>query len=129
MDDKMIFNFLSESEWVTLYTEDGEEIECEILKRFDTDGITYAVIRPAEENELTNEGIFICRYSEEDDGSFVLEDIEDEDELQVRKIICEYRAVRREELTKLLLSNGCSEVIWKFPDETGFFQPIVLAKK
>lgn len=82
MDDKMIFSFLSESEWVTLYTEDGEEIECEILKRFDIDDITYAVIRPAEENDLANEGIFICRYFEDEDGSFTLEDIEDDDELQ-----------------------------------------------
>lgn len=55
--------------------------------------------------------------------------IEDEGNLQVSRFICEYRAVRREELTGLLLSGGCSEVIWKFPDETGFFQPIVIAKK
>ncbi len=55
--------------------------------------------------------------------------IEDEGNLQVSRFVCEYRAVRREELTGLLLSGGCSEVIWKFPDETGFFQPIVIAKK
>ena len=55
--------------------------------------------------------------------------IEDEDELHVSKFVCEYRAVRREELTDLLLSCGCREVIWKFPEETGFYQPIVLAKK
>lgn len=78
----MVFSFLSESEWVTLYTEDGEEIECEILKRFDLEGMTYAVIRQSEDNDDVNEGIFICRYWEEDDGSFELEDIEDEDELQ-----------------------------------------------
>lgn len=54
--------------------------------------------------------------------------IEDEGNLQVSRFVCEYRAVRREELTGLLLSGGCSEVIWKFPDETGFFQPIVIAK-
>lgn len=82
MDEKLTFNFLSDSEWVTLYTDDGDEIECEILRRFDTGGITYAVIRPAEDNDLTNEGIYICRYSEDDDGSFMLEDIEDDDELQ-----------------------------------------------
>ncbi|MBR0352908.1 MAG: class I SAM-dependent methyltransferase [Oscillospiraceae bacterium] len=55
--------------------------------------------------------------------------IEDEGNLQVSKFACEYRAVRREELTDLLLSGGCSEVIWKFPEETGFFQPIVIAKR
>lgn len=55
--------------------------------------------------------------------------IDDEDSLQISKFECEYRATRREELTKLLLSNGCSEVSWKLPEETGFYQPIVIARK
>ena len=55
--------------------------------------------------------------------------IDDEDSLKISKFVCEYRAVRREELTNLLLSNGCSEVVWKFPEETGFYQPIVTARK
>lgn len=54
--------------------------------------------------------------------------IDDEDALQVSKFECEYRATRREELSELLAA-GCSEVIWKFPEETGFYQPIVVAKK
>ena len=55
--------------------------------------------------------------------------IDDEEKLQIGKFVCEYRAVRREELTNLLHSNGCCEVVWKFPDETGFYQPIVIARK
>lgn len=55
--------------------------------------------------------------------------IDDNDELQVSKFECEYRATRREELTKLLLENGCSKVDWKFSNETGFYQPIVVAIK
>ena len=55
--------------------------------------------------------------------------LDDEDSLQASKFQCEYRATRREELTNLLLSNGCREVVWKFPEETGFYQPIVIAKK
>lgn len=55
--------------------------------------------------------------------------IDDEDALQVSKFECEYRAIRRDELTQLLLANGCIEVVWKFPKETGFYQPIVVAKK
>ncbi len=54
--------------------------------------------------------------------------IEDERDLQISKFVCEYRATRREELTKLLLANGCSAVDWKFPEETGFYQPIVVAR-
>ena len=55
--------------------------------------------------------------------------IEDEKSLQISKFECEYRATRREELTNLLRSSGCSEVVWKFPEETGFYQPIIVAKK
>lgn len=55
--------------------------------------------------------------------------IEDDKTLNISKFECEYRATRREELTNLLLKNGCSEVVWRFGDETGFYQPIVIAKK
>ena len=55
--------------------------------------------------------------------------IDDEDTLQVSKFECEYRATRREEMTKLLIDNGCGSVEWIFPEETGFYQPIVVAKK
>lgn len=55
--------------------------------------------------------------------------IDDEDTLNVSKFECEYRATLRKELTALLTDNGCSEVIWKFPKETNFYQPIVIAKK
>jgi hypothetical protein len=32
-------------------------------------------------------------------------------------------------MTQLLLANGCSQVAWLFPEETGFYQPIVVASK
>ena len=47
----------------------------------------------------------------------------------VSKFECALRAVRREEVTELLLAHGCQDVVWKFPEETGFYQPIVIAKK
>lgn len=55
--------------------------------------------------------------------------IDDEESLTVSKFDCEYRAICRAELTDLLLACGCSSVEWKFPEETGFYQPIVVAKK
>ena len=55
--------------------------------------------------------------------------IEDESKPEVSRFTCEYRATRREELTELFLKNGCKEVIWKFPEDTGFYQPILIAKK
>lgn len=55
--------------------------------------------------------------------------VDDEEKLQISKFDCEYRATRRDELTELLLAAGCRAVEWKFPEETGFYQPIVIAKK
>lgn len=55
--------------------------------------------------------------------------IDDEETLQISKYECEYRATCREELTKILHDSGCSEVGWKYQEETGFYQPIVVAKK
>ena len=55
--------------------------------------------------------------------------LDDGDTLQASKFQCEYRATTRSELTDLLLSCGCREVQWLFPEETGFYQPIVVAKK
>ncbi len=54
--------------------------------------------------------------------------IDDEDTLQVSRFECEYRATTRAELTSLLIENGCSQVTWLFPEETGFYQPVVIAK-
>lgn len=55
--------------------------------------------------------------------------IDDEDTPQVSKFECEYRATRRAELTELLLAHGCRTVEWRLPEQTGFYQPIVIAEK
>jgi len=54
--------------------------------------------------------------------------IDDENDLWVNKFECEYRAVLRKELTDILVSNGCT-VVWQYPEQTGFYQPVVIAKK
>ena len=55
--------------------------------------------------------------------------IDDRKTVSISKFQCEYRATPRAEITDLLLARGCSEVKWLFPEETGFYQPIVVAKK
>ncbi len=55
--------------------------------------------------------------------------IDDEDTLNISKFECEYRATSREEMTSLLKAHGCSDVKWLFPKDTGFYQPIVIARK
>lgn len=55
--------------------------------------------------------------------------IDDEGSLEASRFACEYRATRRSELTELLVASGCTEVSWMMPDETGFYQPIVVARR
>lgn len=55
--------------------------------------------------------------------------IDDDESLQANKFVCKYRATRRDEMTELLYANGCSSVVWLFPENTDFYQPIVIAKK
>ena len=55
--------------------------------------------------------------------------IDDENALQISKFECEYWAVRRDAMTQMLRAAGFTDVQWKFPEETGFYQPIVAAKK
>jgi len=38
-----------------------------------------------------------------------------------------YRAVLRDEITGILESCGFTNVRWRFPTESGFYQPIVIA--
>lgn len=66
---------------------------------------------------------------EEENYKFTQYIIEDEDDLSVSTFDGEYRAVKREELTNLLLSSGCREVTWLMPEDSGFYQPIVIARK
>lgn len=46
--------------------------------------------------------------------------IDDEENLQISKFECEYRATRRAEMTELLHAYGCSNVEWKFPMKQDF---------
>ena len=72
---------------------------------------------------------FQTRTWEGDNYRLIQYIIDDEDTLQISKFECEYRATRRDEMTNLLRENGCSKVVWMFPEETGFYQPIVVATK
>ena len=39
-----------------------------------------------------------------------------------------YRAVLREELTMALRDSGFGQVRWLMPQESGFYQPVVIAR-
>ncbi len=42
--------------------------------------------------------------------------------------ISEYRCLLREELSKLLSDNGFENIRWLMPSESGFYQPLILAR-
>jgi methylase of polypeptide subunit release factors len=46
---------------------------------------------------------------------------------QMRSYTTFYRALRRETLTQALSQAGFREVTWLMPEESGFYQPVVLA--
>jgi SAM-dependent methyltransferase len=115
-----------------------------ITGRMKKDGIFVASIRDYDALLLqkppysppyihkTPKGQRVCfqTWTWEDDRyrliQYILDDGED---LKTDKFECEYRATCRAEITELMMDHGCTEVKWLFPEETGFYQPIVVAKK
>jgi len=60
----------------------------------------------------------------------MLEELQDPDFYGTRDLhtfTTTYRALLRETLTQTLSQAGFAEVRWLMPDESGFYQPIVLA--
>ena len=55
--------------------------------------------------------------------------IDDNELLKINKFECEYRATKREEITSLFINSGCKNVLWLFPKQTEFYQPIIIARK
>lgn len=39
-----------------------------------------------------------------------------------------YRALLRSELSRLLSETGFSDIVWHQPEETGYYQPVVVAR-
>ncbi len=49
-------------------------------------------------------------------------------EWTTRHFVSEYRAVQRSEISRVLQSTGFQDVRWLMPAESGFYQPLVLAR-
>lgn len=68
----------------------------------------------------------------DDGGTYVLHQFiaqQDGDEWQTTHAAVRYRALLRAELDAAIVAAGLSEIRWRDPDQTGFFQPIVTARK
>jgi len=51
------------------------------------------------------------------------------DTLETLKFTCQYRAITRSELTSILNIVGFEKVKWIMPKSSGFYQPILIARK
>ena len=68
---------------VTLTLEDDTELECIVLTIFQAGDRDYIALLPMEGQEAEEGEVFLYRYSETEDGTPNLENIEDDDEYEV----------------------------------------------
>lgn len=73
-EDEMV-----EYDTVNITFEDDKESECAVLDHFAIGEKEYMVLLPLDDNE--EELVYIYRYTDDGDGAFTLDVIEDEDEL------------------------------------------------
>lgn len=74
-------NFNLEDEVIlTLELEDGTEEDCVVLTVFPMDDRQYIALTPVEEFDSEDGTIYLYRYSEDEDGNPILDDIEDDEE-------------------------------------------------
>lgn len=77
MDDRM------EEELLTVYLEDGTQMDCQILTIFEAQGRDYIALLPLS-GELAESGeAIIYRYSEDENEEPVLDNITDDAEFEV----------------------------------------------
>lgn len=55
--------------------------------------------------------------------------VEEEGSWATRHFVSEYRALKRQELTVALRAAGFAEPVWLMPAESGYYQPLVLARR
>ena len=79
-----------EPEIITLEFEDDTKVDCEVLGVFEYDKKDYIALIPDDGSD----DVYIYGYQEYDDGSFELEDIED-DEL-FGKVAAEFESIMQE---------------------------------
>lgn len=80
-----------EPEMITLEFEDDTKVDCEVMGIFDYEDKDYIALIPDDGTD----DVYIYGYQEYDDGSFELEDIED-DEL-FAKVAAEFESIMNDE--------------------------------
>ena len=68
---------------VTLTLDDDTEVECVVLTIFTAGERDYTALHPMEGEDSEEGEVYLYRYSETEDGTPVLDNIEDDDEYEI----------------------------------------------
>ena len=68
---------------VTLTLDDDTEVECVVLTIFTAGESDYIALLPMEGEDSEEGEVYLYRYSETEDGTPVLDNIEDDDEYEI----------------------------------------------
>ncbi len=68
---------------ITLYLDNGQELECHILTIFEAGGQDYIALLPLDKSYEESGEIFIYRYEEDENGEPVLDNIADDEEYEL----------------------------------------------
>ena len=83
-EEEMTENLNEEEEMtVTLTLDDDTEVECVVLTIFTAGERDYIALLPMEGEDSEEGEVYLYRYSETEDGTPVLDNIEDDDEYEI----------------------------------------------
>ncbi len=68
---------------VTLSLDDGTELECDVLAIFPANGQMYIALLPLEQEDGDEDDVYLYRYSEDADGTPILDNIESDEEYDI----------------------------------------------
>ena len=68
---------------VTLSLDDGTELDCEVLAIFPANKNMYIALLPLEQENEEEDDIYLYRYSEDEEGNPILDNIEDDEEYDI----------------------------------------------
>ncbi len=68
---------------VAINTDEGEEIETQIVTIFEAGGRDYIALLPVEGEDAEEGEVYLYRYSEDEDGNPDIENIETDDEFEI----------------------------------------------
>ena len=83
MADEKNLNEEEQEMTVTLTLDDDTEVECVVLTIFNAGEREYIALLPVEGADSEEGEVYLYRYSETEDGTPILDNIEDDDEYEI----------------------------------------------